>query len=90
MRQLVDTISMLPPVFPLDRVGCSFGRADRRPEHTLRVRNSRFILCSAGNSSASRRAATARIAASAEAYAESSMACCSGRVLRCLGQAGCR
>lgn len=75
MKQMLDTISTLPPVFSLDSAGDNLGGPDRRPRDTLRVRNSRIILRSAGNSSASRRAATAHAVSPAETYAESSMAC---------------
>jgi hypothetical protein len=76
MKQMLDTISTLPPVFPLNHAGYNFGRPDRRPANTLQARNARLPLRSAGSSSAGRSAA-ARIANSAETYVESSMAHCS-------------
>lgn len=75
MKQILDTISTLPPVFPLACAGDNFGCPDRRPGDTLRVRNPRIILRPTGNSSASRRAATAHAVPPTETYAESSMAC---------------
>jgi hypothetical protein len=76
MKQMRDTVEMLPAVFPLNRAGYNFGRPDRRPRDTLQAANARLPLRSAGSSSAGRPAA-ARVANPTETYVESSMARCS-------------